>query len=99
MNWLRNKIVSWLSSSTACPGTPNLKGLLVGIRNYDDGETPLHSEPLRLNVYFAIGGTIVETRRYDNRGDTSMTRLHIVPSDQELGSALAKIITMDSLRG
>jgi hypothetical protein len=62
------------------------------------GET-LSTEPLRLSIYRANGGTIVETRTYDRQKDRSQNQLHIVGHDQDLGHSIAKIITMESLRG
>jgi hypothetical protein len=59
----------------------------------------LNSEPMRLSIYRANGGTIVETRVYDRQKDRSSNQLHIVGHDDDLGHSLAKIITMESLRG
>ena len=59
----------------------------------------LDGNPLRLNVYRASGGTIVETSQYDQIKDRNFNQLHIVTHDQDLGQSLAKIITMESLRG
>jgi len=62
------------------------------------GET-LGTEPMRLSIYRANGGTVVETRVYDRHKDRSQNQLHIVGHDEDLGHSLAKIITMESLRG
>jgi hypothetical protein len=62
------------------------------------GET-LSTEPLRLSIYRANGGMIVETRVYDRQKDRSQNQLHIVSHDEDLGHSIAKIITMESLRG
>jgi len=59
----------------------------------------LNSEPLRLNVYRANGGTIVETNSYDRKTDRNSSQLHIITHDVDLGQGLSKIITMESLRG
>jgi hypothetical protein len=61
------------------------------------GET-LSTEPMRLSIYRANGGMIVETRVYDRQKDRSQNQLHIVGHDQDLGHSIAKIITMESLR-
>lgn len=61
------------------------------------GET-LSTEPIRLSIYRANGGMIVETRVYDRQKDRSQNQLHIVGHDQDLGHSIAKIITMESLR-
>ena len=71
------------------------RGLIVST---EPGET-LSTEPMRLSIYRANGGMIVETRVYDRQKDRSQNQLHIVSHDEELGRSLAKIITMESLRG
>lgn len=55
-------------------------------------------EPLRLSIYRADGGFIIESKVYDKHKSQYNSRLHIVNHDQDLGSELSKIITMESLR-
>jgi hypothetical protein len=55
-------------------------------------------EPVRLNIYRADGGIIIESKIYDSANNQYNSRLHIVNHDQDLGSALSKIITMETLR-
>lgn len=57
----------------------------------------LDSEPLRLLVYQANGGTIVETRTYDRQKDKSKNSLYIIRDDQNLGEEISKIITYTHL--
>jgi hypothetical protein len=59
----------------------------------------LSTDPMRLSIYRANGGTVVETRTYDRHKDRNQTQLHIVGHDEDLGRSLSKIITMESLRG
>jgi hypothetical protein len=59
----------------------------------------LNSEPFRLNVYRANGGTIVETKTWNHKRDENDYRLHIITDDKDLGEEIGKIITMESLRG
>jgi hypothetical protein len=49
-------------------------------------------------VYRANGGMMVEYNRYDERKDHHHCELHIVHPDQDLGEALGKIITFESLK-
>ena len=92
MNWLKRRIRIWAFSQDE----PE-RGLAIVSRD-GPGET-LSTEPMRLSIYRANGGTIVETRVYDRQKDRSMNQLHIVSHDDDLGRSLAKIITMESLRG
>jgi hypothetical protein len=49
-------------------------------------------------VYRANGGMMVEYNRYDDRKDQHLCELHIVHPDENLGDALAKIVTFESLK-
>lgn len=93
MNWLKVKIVNWLHSNSI----GNAKTKAHGLAPIES--KGLDSEPMRLHIYRANGGTIVETRVYDRQRDRTTNQLHIIGHDQDLGQSLAKIITMESLRG
>ena len=94
MNWLRKKMHNFIFPPDEAPSNKLRKG---GVTISAD-ET-LSTEPMRLSIYRANGGTIVETRVYDRQKDRSQNQLHIVGHDEDLGHSLAKIITMESLRG
>jgi len=96
MNWLRRKMHDFIFPQDEVPSADTVprRGLTVSA----DLEG-LNSEPLRLSIYRANGGTIVETRVYDRQKDRNQTQLHIVGHDEDLGRSLSKIITMESLRG
>ena len=98
MNWLKRRLRMWAFSSDEnekMSSNKVPKGLIVST---EPGET-LSTEPMRLSIYRANGGMIVETRVYDRQKDRSQNQLHIVSHDEDLGRSLAKIITMESLRG
>lgn len=58
----------------------------------------LSSEGMRLQIYKASGGYIIETRTYDQRKDRSEYHMYIVTDDKNLGNEIGKIITLESLR-
>ena len=95
MNWLKRRLRIWAFSDEG-PKTSNKASRGIAISS--DSET-LSTEPMRLSIYRANGGTIVETRVYDRQKDRSQTQLHIVGNDEDLGRSLSKIITMETLRG
>ena len=97
-NWLRSKMHNFIfpqdePSQSTSNKVSRKGGLAISV---DEG---LSSDPMRLSIYRANGGTIVETRVYDRQKDRSFNQLHIVSHDDDLGHSLAKIITMESLRG
>jgi hypothetical protein len=56
------------------------------------------TDPIRFSVQAVNGGTIIETRWYDQRKDESRIKLHIVTSDQDLSESIGKIVTMELLQ-
>ena len=96
MNWLKLKLRNWVNS--AADEVMSTRKSNRGLAIATDSET-LSSEPLRLSIYRANGGMVVETRIYDRQKDRSSNQLHIVGHDDDLGHSIAKIITMESLRG
>jgi hypothetical protein len=53
---------------------------------------------MRLQIYKASGGFVVETRQYDRRTDRHNNTMHVVTEEQDLGQALGKIVMMEALR-
>ena len=63
-------------------------------------ETPhIESEGLRLQVYRASGGFVVETRTYDRKNDCNHNTMHVITDKEDLGERIGKIIIMEALRG
>ena len=61
-------------------------------------EDKLSSEGMRLQIYKASGGFVVETRSYDRNRDRNQNSMHVMRDDQDLGEALGKIVMMEALR-
>jgi acetyl-CoA carboxylase carboxyltransferase component len=59
----------------------------------------LDSDGMRIQIYKASGGYVVETRNYDRRTDRHNNTMHVIREDQDLGDALGKIVMMEALRG
>jgi len=58
----------------------------------------LSSEGMRLQIYKANGGYVVETRNYDNRTDRHYCTMHVITEEQDLGDSLGKIVMMEALK-
>jgi hypothetical protein len=61
-------------------------------------ERHLSSDGMKFELFKANGGYIVETRYYDSKSDRHHNKLHIINDENDIGEALGKIITMESLR-
>ena len=66
----------------------------VSVRESDD----FASDPIQFKMYKAAGGWAIEFRQYDNRNDRMDTSLYVVNGEEELGSHISKIITMEALK-
>ena len=62
-----------------------------------DNEIEL-TDPIRFSVQAVQGGTLIETRWYDEKSDNHERKLHIVTQDENLAEAIGKIVTMELLK-
>ena len=102
-NWLRNWIINFdqdvvaeddvLSSSTYS-GRKRSNRVSIATSH---GPDSFDAEPIRLSVYSASGGMIVETKTYDRQKDRMNTQLYIINDPEQMGEELNKIITLVSL--
>lgn len=58
----------------------------------------LSSDGMRLQVYRASGGFVIEARSFDRRKDENVNNMYVINEDKDLGNEIGKIITMESLR-
>lgn len=70
----------------------------LSVGNDDRPSIGASKHRMNFTVYRANGGMMVEYNRYDDRKDQHYCELHIVHPDQDLGEALGKIITFESLK-
>lgn len=72
----------------------------VSLSSGNEDRVSIGSSKHRMNftVYRANGGMMVEYNRYDDRKDQHYCELHIIHPDQDLGDALGKIVTFESLK-
>ena len=53
---------------------------------------------IQFKVFKAAGGTIIETSFYDRQKDREINSLHVIIDGEDIGKALGKIITMETLK-
>ena len=61
-------------------------------------EVRISASGIRFEVYRANGGTVIETRRNDRRTGDSVYELHVIAGDQDIGTEIGKIITLEALK-
>ena len=100
MKWLDNWILKRAKRIRQRNETiSSIDKLQTGISISEDRPS-IGSSRHRMNftVYRANGGVLVEINRYDERKDHHHCELHIVHPDENLGDALGKIVTFESLK-
>ena len=72
--------------------------IVAGNQISQNGEVNLNQQPMHFKIYPATGGHIVEYTYYNERKDMHDQALHLIPSELDLGSELAKIMTLEALK-
>lgn len=96
---IRKIIRDWLNRDLyahPCP-TPDVK--ITGLSGGAFQEPNLQNDKrIRLTIYPASGGKIIETTKYDSVKDRIFTNLYIITSDENFGDEIEKILTLEHLR-
>jgi hypothetical protein len=94
MKWLKKKIRNWVEANEDEYGN-SVKGIAMS----RDVEAVSDAEPiLNFRVFSAVGGQVVEFRRYDRKTDRSDTTTYIITKDQDFGEKIAKISNLEMLK-
>jgi hypothetical protein len=99
MNWFKKMVISWVrddweNCSTATQGSISNK-----VMASRDVEAISENDPiLNFRVFSAVGGKVVEFRRYDRQRDRNDTTTYIITNDQDFGERISKIATMENLK-
>lgn len=101
MNWFKRMVIKWVredwdnssinireDSHRMRPSSPTLGG----------GRTLDSDATLSFTVYNAIGGKVVEFRRYDRRTDQSDHSVYVIGKDEDFGAKISKISTLEVMK-
>lgn len=95
MNWLKKKVVQWVREDWNSASEVSS----VGIRCRDDSPAPSEEDPiLNFRVFSAVGGQVVEFRRFDRKTDRSSTTTYIIHKEDDFGDKISKIANMEMLK-
>ena len=95
MKWLKKKIRNWVREANEDEYGNSVKGIAAS----RDIEAMSDAEPvLNFRVFGAVGGQVVEFRRYDRKTDRSDTTTYIITKDQDFGEKIAKISNLEMLK-
>jgi len=92
MKWLKRKLRNWINDYD---NEVNMK--LTPSRDIE--AQVCDAEPiLNFRVFSAVGGQVVEFRRYDRKTDRNDTTTYIVTKDQDFGDKISKIANLELLK-
>jgi len=92
MKWLKRKLRNWINDYD---NEVNMK--LTPSRDIE--AQVCDAEPiLNFRVFSAVGGQVVEFRRYDRKTDRNDTTTYIITKDQDFGDKISKIANLELLK-
>ena len=95
MKWLRNKVIKWVRDDWNEVNEKNS----IAIRSRDFDAAPYEEDPiLNFRVFSAVGGQVVEFRRYDRKTDRSDSTTYIIHKDDDFGEKIAKVANLEMLK-
>jgi len=97
MKWLKNKVIKWVREDWEDERKES--GIAIGIRGRDVEAGMCEEDPiLNFRVFSAVGGQVVEFRRYDRKTDRSDTTTYIINKDEDFGEKVSKIANLEMLK-
>ena len=92
MKWFKRKLRNWINDYD---NEVSMK--LTASRDVE--ASVCDAEPiLNFRVFSAVGGQVVEFRRYDRKTDRNDTTTYIITKDQDFGDKISKIANMEMLK-
>ena len=94
MKWLKRKLRDWVNDAREEPD------MYIGkVTASRDVEAVSDADPiLNFRVFSAVGGSVVEFRRYDRKTDRNDTTTYIITKDQDFGEKISKIANLEILK-
>jgi len=98
MKWFKKLVASWAHQGRDYAENESMKATRGLVRG-SDVEAVCNDDPvLNFKVYSAVGGKVVEFRRYDRKSDRNDSTTYIITNDQDFGDRIAKIATMEQIK-
>jgi hypothetical protein len=101
MKWLKKLVVKWVredwdnaSQVEETYAVPRLRKSNSSIQ----GSTLDSDAQLTFTVYNAIGGKVVEFRRYDRKTDRSDHSVYVIGKEEDFGAKIAKIAMLEVIK-
>lgn len=89
--WVKSIILDWLHSES------EETNKITCHKEIDDSELN-HEQAWYFKIFPAIGGRIIEIRKYDDQKGQSVNARYIITDDKDFNTSLGKIISMEFLK-
>lgn len=76
-----------------------IRGLkMVGAQSMVERGSPEGQDRITFELTSAVGGRILNVRRYDDRKDRHDSQTYVIPSGEDVGERVAKILNLELLK-
>lgn len=96
MKWFKKLVASWARQGNNYE--EDCKMPINRLSSRDETSACSDDPVLNFKVYSAIGGKVVEFRRYDRQRDRNESTTYIITNDQDFGERISKIATMENIK-
>lgn len=96
MGFFRRKFMEW--SKRAWDDSRDYSNGSLGIAVKAESTGVESEAQLNFKIYGAMGGHIMEFRRYDRKNDRYDNQLYIIPTSEDMGERVARIVNMEMMK-
>lgn len=75
-----------------------MKMATIGAQAMVERGRPEGEDRISFELTSAVGGRILNVRRYDERKDRHDTQTYVIPSGEDIGARVAKILNLELLK-
>lgn len=95
-NWLYKWLYTKISNSQKIEILGSAK---LSSNSVDGSPNHISADGMRFTIHQASnGGYVMEYHEYDNKTDRRHNRLHIIKDDEDLGTGIGHVVTLELLR-
>ena len=97
--WLYGKVRDmWDNSHKYETDERNIKMATIGAQAMVERGPAEGSDRISFELTSAVGGRILNVRRYDERKDRHDTQTYVIPSGEDIGARVTKIINLELIK-
>ena len=72
--------------------------MAIGMGTAVERGAPEGQDRITFEITSAVGGRILNVRRYDDRKDRHDSQTYVIPSGEDVGARVAKIINLELIK-